>query len=303
MSDRPRTLLHVAPSDFAAARVRDLLAPSGSFLARARTLAEAQLIAGRQHVTCALLTVEAADDAGLDALVRLRSAFSHLPIVVIDASDRPGVATKAILLGAQECVSPREMTTAGLEHAVDLALARRDAESELLWRASHDELTGLPNRSLVLEHLTRALARSSRATRSVAVLFCDLDRFKEVNDRHGHAAGDEALRAVARRLVASLRPGDVIGRWGGDEFLVVAENVDGEQGGQAIRDRLQRSLASSRGTDGLPFALGLSIGLAVSGSSATATPHELVAAADRAMLDEKARGGGPGARSSQACRR
>jgi GGDEF domain-containing protein len=104
--------------------------------------------------------------------------------------------------------------------------AERRREDHWRHQAMHDALTGLPNRSLLLDRLDHAVAGAARDPRSLAVLFIDLDAFKTVNDRHGHAAGDQVLRAAAQRMADSVRSGDTIGRWGGDEFLVVAERLE-----------------------------------------------------------------------------
>ena len=106
-----------------------------------------------------------------------------------------------------------------------LVVARERAEAALAHRATHDALTGLPNRTAFEERLARALPRAEPG-RAVVVGFCDLDGFKGVNDRLGHAAGDEVLQVVARRLARAVRPGDVVCRRGGDEFLVLCLGVD-----------------------------------------------------------------------------
>lgn len=102
-------------------------------------------------------------------------------------------------------------------------IARKQAEHDLRFVATHDTLTALPNRTMFGERLSQALSQARRYNRRLAVLFVDLDGFKEVNDRYGHDAGDALLKEIAVRLRASLREGDVIGRIGGDEFVVLIE--------------------------------------------------------------------------------
>ncbi|MCW2986780.1 MAG: hypothetical protein JWR63_4350, partial [Conexibacter sp.] len=118
-----------------------------------------------------------------------------------------------------------------------IAIERQRATEELVHRATHDPLTGLPNRTLLFDRLTHALARSRRSGRSLAVLFVDLDRLKLVNDTLGHDVGDEVLRDVAERIAGAVRPGDTVARFGGDEFDVVAEDLDAD-GAVAVADRV-----------------------------------------------------------------
>src|SRR5262249_45890135 len=115
--------------------------------------------------------------------------------------------------------------TQSVANVLASAIERHQSEEKARHRALHDPLTGLPNRALFEDHLERALARQQRRDTSVAVLFMDLDRFKLVNDSFGHQAGDELLREVAPRLKQALRPGDVVARFGGDEFAVLIEEV------------------------------------------------------------------------------
>lgn len=103
---------------------------------------------------------------------------------------------------------------------------RRRAEESLAHRATHDELTGLPNRELVMECLAKAVARADAADSCVGLVFVDLDDFKLINDSLGHASGDEVLRTVGRRLLGALQPGDTVGRFGGDEFVLVMNAAD-----------------------------------------------------------------------------
>ena len=164
----------------------------------------------------------------------------------------------------------------------DVTDARR-LEDELRRAALHDTLTGLPNRVLLLDRLQHALARETRGT---AVLFVDLDRFKIVNDARGHAAGDELLVGVAARLRASARPADTVARFGGDEFLVVCEDVD-EAAARAVAEDLLSSLDQPFRVAGGEAALTASIGVAVSPSPSA---DALLRQADTAMYAAKVAG-------------
>jgi diguanylate cyclase (GGDEF)-like protein/PAS domain S-box-containing protein len=111
---------------------------------------------------------------------------------------------------------------------IDDVTARKDAERELRHHAAHDPLTGLPNRRLLQHRFTKVLEQTRRTGRPGALLFCDLNHFKLVNDSYGHEAGDHALREIATRLTTAVRHGDTVARLGGDEFAVLAEDISGE---------------------------------------------------------------------------
>ena len=122
----------------------------------------------------------------------------------------------------------------------DEELARR--QEELAFMATHDALTGLPNRTLILDRVEQMLVRSRRSQTPVAALFIDLDNFKAINDTLGHDAGDELLRAVAARLDGVVRDTDALGRLGGDEFVVIAEELSLAAGPELIAERLLEAL-------------------------------------------------------------
>jgi diguanylate cyclase (GGDEF)-like protein len=167
----------------------------------------------------------------------------------------------------------------------DEELARR--EEELSFLATHDPLTGLPNRTLILDRVEQMLARSVRNQTPVAALFIDLDNFKSINDTLGHGAGDELLRAVAARLDGVIRDVDALGRLGGDEFVVISEALTLEVGPELIAERLLEALER-------PFQLGVnkqtrvsvtaSIGIA---AGAHTSAEELLREADIAMYRAK----------------
>lgn len=133
--------------------------------------------------------------------------------------------------------------------------AVKEAELRMEHLAHHDHLTGLPNRALFEEHLSLALLRSRRSGAAVAVLFLDLDRFKPVNDVHGHATGDEVLKQVAARLRAAVRDADLVARQGGDEFLVLLADVAPGVGGAAIDAAIAAVVARIAGALAEPFVL------------------------------------------------
>jgi diguanylate cyclase (GGDEF)-like protein len=150
----------------------------------------------------------------------------------------------------------------------------------------HDPLTGLANRALVLDHLDLALARAGRRTSLVAVIFLDLDDFKPVNDTFGHIAGDELLVQIAERLRAAVRPSDTLGRWGGDEFVVVCEDIQCPSGAPVIVARLEATFDRPFPVGGTELRIGASIGVAVSGVGDD-RPGPLIHAADLAMYRDK----------------
>ena len=165
------------------------------------------------------------------------------------------------------------------------ALDRIEAEERLRHRSLHDPLTGLPNRTLALERLNAALDRAARTGGRVAVLVIDLDNFRHLNARLGHAGGDAALIRLADRLRSVVRPTDTVARLGGDEFLILCPAVTGPADVIAIADRI--ATVDPHPDDGPITA---SIGIAVTG--AAVSPHELIHHADRAMYRAKATGPG-----------
>jgi len=168
---------------------------------------------------------------------------------------------------------------------------RKRLELELERRATRDPLTGLANRALFAADLKRALARAARDGGRLAVMLVDLDRFKEVNDTHGHAAGDALLVEVARRLEGAVREGDLVARLGGDEFAVLATGTAQDRGFAVLADRIVARLAEPLPLGDRELAPGASLGLAVHPDE-PGGPEELLAAADRALYAVKAAGRG-----------
>ncbi len=166
----------------------------------------------------------------------------------------------------------------------DEELERRDAE--LAFLATHDALTGLPNRTLIIDRTEQMLARSRRERTPAAALFIDLDNFKDINDTLGHAIGDELLKAVAARLGGVTRESDALGRLGGDEFVVISEELSLAAGPELVAERLLDALAHPFriGPQGTRVSVRASIGIAMSESTSA---DELLRHADIAMYRAK----------------
>ena len=162
---------------------------------------------------------------------------------------------------------------------------RVEATRSLAYEATHDSLTGLANRALFLDRLNRALTRSERSERPVVLLLLDLDDFKAVNDRFGHAAGDDLLIRVARRLKEVTREGDTVARLGGDEFVIITEAVDAA-GKYVLVERIERALAGCYFPGYDSSGIRASVGIAVSDPGST--PDQLLASADLYMYKVKA---------------
>jgi diguanylate cyclase (GGDEF)-like protein/PAS domain S-box-containing protein len=142
-------------------------------------------------------------------------------------------------------------------------IARKEAEQHLTFFANHDTLTGLPNRAMFGQRLAQALARAQRVARMIAVLFVDLDRFKVINDTLGHDAGDSLLQQVATRLRACLREGDTIARQGGDEFVVLLEDIAETTQASGVAQKILETVAEPYVLAGQEFSVTASVGISI----------------------------------------
>ena len=176
----------------------------------------------------------------------------------------------------------------GRGRAIEVVNERTD---QLQHQALHDSLTGLPNRALLLDRMTQLLARARRGQSTCAVMFLDLDDFKDINDTLGHEAGDELLVAVSARLSETLRSGDTVGRLGGDEFILLVEGAELDEGLEAAANRMLGALDEPFDLEcsDTPLSVSASIG-ATTGSRLT--PSEMLRDADIALYRAKAAGKG-----------
>ncbi|MCH8249896.1 MAG: EAL domain-containing protein [Proteobacteria bacterium] len=208
-------------------------------------------------------------------------------VAIYRTPDQPDIL---LSINGQGLYDGKRELIGGLITFRDVTETRRRT-SELEKRAQFDELTGIANRSLFAEQLTRAIGRSQRKSAPLGVLFIDLDRFKSVNDTLGHDIGDALLRQVADRLQTNLRVGDFSGRWGGDEFVVCLEDFGEAGNAAATAQKLLLVLSEKYEIGNSEVYATPSIGIAMYPDSGDTAEH-LIRAADVAMFEAKKRGGG-----------
>jgi diguanylate cyclase (GGDEF)-like protein len=208
----------------------------------------------------------------LGALDLYRDTLGELDVGDLSAAQTLADVAAAYLLNAQ---------------SRDEALS---ASEQFHHTALHDPLTGLPNRLLLQERLEHAAQRARRSHTNAAILFADLDRFKQVNDTYGHQAGDELLREVARRLSGLVRAGDTLARFSGDEFVFLCEEVHAAADVEILARRIDEAFALPFRLSGTAVTVSASVGIAFAGRGEDIS-NELVVRADMAMYEVKHRGG------------
>jgi diguanylate cyclase (GGDEF)-like protein len=240
-------------------------------------------------------TTEARDNPDSESQAPDGVAYAVVPIVTSDGQilgticvidTAPHAWTHSEINGLIDISSILMME---LELRSDLTL-KRQTQEHLLYSTLHDALTGLPNRSLFTERLRHAMRRAARHPDDLfAVLFLDLDRFKDVNDNLGHFAGDELLRAVARRLEACIRPEDTVARLSGDEFAILLESITDTSDAGRVAERIEEALSFPINLAGAEVTTSASMGI-VTSSMSHDQPEQLLRSADMAMYRAKAAG-------------
>ena len=236
------------------------------------------------------------DGPGVCNEVRKRKEQSYVYMVLLTSKEAKEDVVAGLESGADDYLTKpfdAEELKARLRTGVRiLGLEDRlvEAREEMRFKASHDALTTLWNRGVILELLGRELSRSHRENATTVILLCDIDHFKSVNDSFGHLVGDEVLRETAKRLLASVRSYDFVGRYGGEEFLVVLNNCDPAFAlarAEEIRKTIAlRPVQTSTG----PVLVMMSLGLLLSHEWGTRTVEELLHEADTALYAAKRAG-------------
>jgi two-component system, cell cycle response regulator len=207
------------------------------------------------------------DGPGVCRAVRAREEKSYVYMIFLTSKESSDDKVAGLRSGADDYLTKpfnaeelkaRLRTGMRILHLEDRLV---EAREEMRFKATHDGLTGLWNRGVIMELLTRELVRSQRENSSTAILLCDIDHFKSVNDTYGHPVGDEVLREVAKRLLSSVRSYDFVGRYGGEEFIVVLNNCDPTSAlGRA--EQMREAIAVREViTKGAPLRVTMSVGL------------------------------------------
>lgn len=234
----------------------------------------------------ALVELSLPDAEGAEVVERLRQEAPALPIILLVSESQTAAAEEAVRRGAQDYFVKRRVQRDALTRSIRFAI--RLKQSEFL--ARHDSLTGLPNRTFLEERLSSAVAQARRSGDSAAVLFFDLDNFKEINDRLGHEIGDELLRSVAKRLSFAVRETDTVARLGGDEFVLVLTNLESPLDVTRVAEKIVEDVARPHQCAGHSLEVRTSIGISMFPDDSQETDG-LLRRADAAMYESKKQGG------------
>ncbi len=254
-----------------------------------RTLNDAVLSAEELSPDVILADLNLPDSRGTDTVASLQTAYPDIPLIIVSAWEDEAVSLRSVKAGAQDYLVKGHIDGANLHRVIRYAIERKRTELELVRLAQFDQLTGLPNRTLLRERVNHALARAMRSGSGVATLILDMDRFKEINDMLGHEVGDKLLIKAAKRIRANVRDQDTVARLGGDEFAVVLEGVSEPKEVLPVIERIVQSLREVTTVDGHEVNTSTSIGIAMypeNGSNIS----ELLRAADLAMYQAKSSG-------------
>ncbi|KPK15240.1 MAG: hypothetical protein AMJ62_09730 [Myxococcales bacterium SG8_38] len=256
-----------------------------------RTLNDAVLSAEELTPDVILADLNLPDSRGTQTVTSLQTSYPDIPLVIVSSWEDEAISLRSVKAGAQDYLVKGHIDAANLHRVIRYAVERKRTELELVRLAHYDQLTSLPNRTLLRERVGHALARATRSGTGMATLVLDMDRFKEINDMLGHEVGDKLLIEAGRRIRASVRDQDTVARLGGDEFAVILEGVSEAKEVLAVIERITCGLSDVTSIDGHEIKSSISIGIAMypeNGSDLS----ELLRAADLAMYQAKSLGRG-----------
>ena len=256
-----------------------------------RTLNDAVLSAEDLVPDVILADLNLPDSRGTQTVASLQTSYPDIPLVIVSAWEDEAISLRSVKAGAQDYLVKGHIDGANLHRVIRYAVERKRTELELVRLAHFDQLTSLPNRTLLRERVDHAIARAMRGGSGVATLILDMDRFKEINDMLGHEIGDKLLVEAARRIRASVRDQDTVARLGGDEFAVVLEGVSEAKEVLPVIERIIASLGEVTQIGGRELNSSISIGIAMYPENGN-NLSELLRAADLAMYQAKSSGRG-----------
>ena len=226
-------------------------------------LADAVRAAKENAYDAVLLNVDTYKGPSAKSVNTINELLDEIPILILSSHDDYQMAMDALGAGAQDFLHRSNLTGTALVRAVRYAIERKRTEQRLEALLSYDSLTQLPNRELLLDRLTQAIAVATRQQSMVALLLLDLDRFKLVNDTLGHAFGDKLLCEVAARTQTCIRESDTLARLGGDEFVVVLTNIKGAQDAAKVANKIIREMSAPIVIEGHEVFVTASIGISL----------------------------------------
>lgn len=252
------------------------------------TVADCLAAVSRRELGAVFLDYSLGKESGIEILHRLRNAKSpaELPVIMVTAESASETMVSALRAGANDYITKPvdlDVMVQRLRTQLSLRTVTRDLER----RALYDQLTGLPNRTLLVDRLDGAFARCSRSGDKIAVLFMDLDGFKRVNDMYGHVVGDLLLASVAQRLAVATRSSETVGRLGGDEFIVVIERVRNFIDVETVARRIEQAVCHPHDIEGHKIEVGVSIGSYLWQPGDTVDVTTAIQRADAAMYGQK----------------
>ena len=296
--DRMLEILLVDDDDVDREKIRRFLAQYSrpTRVIEAASLVDASQEIGRTAYDCIILDFRLADGAGTTLIPFIQANLGRdCPIIMVTGMGTETSAVEAMRDGVFDYLPKAGLDRRKLHQALDNGLRWSQmqnrlvsAEQQLRQQSLYDGLTGLPNRNLFFDRLEHCCLAHRRDQVGFAVLMTDLNRFKEVNDAFGHAAGDAVLREVGKRMAATLRESDTLARLGGDEFAAILPGVESVEIATQLAGRLAASLHLPIAVDGRRLVVGISVGVAFCPQHGT-DAHQLMSRADRAMYQSKRR--------------